>query len=72
MVIINLSKSWEKIKKSIIITKMIYADDDDDNDYNDDDNILVVDKVAFSPLYPGRIESWGVGLCGGRKDRETE
>ena len=51
--------------------KTIYADDDDDNDYNDDDNILVVDKVAFSPLYPGRIESWGVGLCGGRKDRET-
>lgn len=33
--------------------KMIYADDDDDNDYNDDDNILVVDKVALSPLYPG-------------------
>ena len=54
--------------------KMICANDgDDDNDFNDeDDNILVVDKVAFSPLYPGRIESWGVGLCGGRKDRETE
>ena len=56
--------------------KMIYADDDDDddddNDYNDeDDNILVVDKVTLSPLYSGRIESWGVGLCGGRKNRET-
>ena len=52
---------------------MIYAaDDDDDNDYNDeDDNILVVDKVTLSPLYSGGIESWGVGLCGGRKNRET-
>lgn len=51
---------------------MIYAADDDDNDYNDeDDNILVLDKVALSPLYQGRIESWGVGLCRGRKNRET-
>ena len=47
--------------------KMIYAADDDD----DNDNILVVDKVTLSPLYSGRIESWGVGLCGGRKNRET-
>ena len=52
---------------------MIYADDDDDdNDYNDeDDNILVVDKVTLSPLYSGRIESWGVGLCGGRKKQRN-
>ena len=73
MVIINLSKSWEKIKKLIIIMKMICANDgDENNDFNDeDDNILVVDKVALSPLYPGRIGSWGVGLCGGRKNRKT-
>ena len=40
--------------------KMICANDgDDDNDFNDeDDNILVVDKVALNPLYPGRIGSW--------------
>lgn len=50
---------------------MIYVVDDDDNDYNDeDDNILVLDKVVFSLLYLGWIESWGVGLCGGRKNRE--
>lgn len=53
--------------------KMICANDgDENNDFNDeDDNILVVDKVALSPLYPGRIGSWGVGLCGGRKNRKT-
>lgn len=49
--------------------KMIYADDDDDD--NDYDNILVVDKVTLSPLYSGRIESWGVGLCGGRKKQRN-
>lgn len=52
---------------------MIYAADDDDNDYNDeDDHILELDKVALSPLYPGRIESWGVGLSGGRKTEKPD
>ena len=54
--------------------KMICANDgDENNDFNDeDDNILVVDKVALSPLYPGRIGSWGVGFVEGGKTEKPD